>query len=56
MLTTYSEIVVPIKDKTGFVVGVIDIDCEGLNGFDKDDQYHLERLATLLGSSCDWDQ
>lgn len=52
---TKSEIVVPIVDPaTGQVVGVIDIDCEELAGFDDEDKEYLEKLAALLASSCDW--
>lgn len=38
----------------GRVVAIIDVDCAALNGFDEVDQSWLERLATLLASSCDW--
>jgi len=48
-----SEIVVPIRANEK-VVGVIDIDCAELNGFDEDDQRGLEAIADLLGRSCDW--
>lgn len=48
-----SEIVVPII-VDGKCVGVIDIDCAELNGFDAIDQAGLESLATLLSASCDW--
>ena len=37
------------------VVAIIDIDCAELHGFDETDQVALERLARLLGESCDWD-
>ncbi|KIW25408.1 hypothetical protein, variant 2 [Cladophialophora immunda] len=50
---TKSEIVVPIR-AGGKVVGVIDIDCTQLNGFDEQDREGLEKVAALLGSSCDW--
>jgi putative methionine-R-sulfoxide reductase with GAF domain len=36
------------------VVGVIDIDCAELNGFDGEDQHGLEAIADLLGKSCEW--
>lgn len=42
-----SEIVVPICEHQR-VVGVIDIDCRDVGGFDRVDQRYLERLATLL--------
>jgi L-methionine (R)-S-oxide reductase len=49
-----SEIVVPIVTGDAKLVGIIDIDCSVLNGFDEVDQAYLEKLATLLASSCDW--
>lgn len=48
-----SEIVVPITIN-GRCVGVIDIDCAEVNGFDQVDHAGLEVLATLLAESCDW--
>jgi hypothetical protein len=36
------------------VVGVIDIDCAELEGFDEEDQKGLEAIADLLGKSSDW--
>ncbi|CAI5760735.1 unnamed protein product [Candida verbasci] len=44
---TKSEIVVPII-KDGKCVGVIDLDCLELNGFDEVDQKYLEKLAELI--------
>jgi len=37
------------------VVGVIDVDCADLQGFDTTDQEGLEELARLLGHCCDWE-
>lgn len=54
---TKSEIVVPIVVRNGQnekVVGVIDLDCEDLEGFDDLDREWLEKLAELLVRSCDW--
>jgi L-methionine (R)-S-oxide reductase len=59
---TKSEIVVPIlemlgNEHVGYVprlVGVIDVDCADLKGFDEVDKVWLERLAALLARSCDW--
>ncbi|EXJ82342.1 GAF domain-containing protein [Capronia epimyces CBS 606.96] len=48
-----SEIVVPIK-AGGKVVGVIDIDCAEVGGFDEQDQKGLESIADLLAKSSDW--
>lgn len=47
---TNSEIVVPILNN-GDVVGVLDIDCLALNGFDKVDGEYLEKFASLLAPS-----
>ncbi|RGP64989.1 gaf [Fusarium longipes] len=53
-----SEIVVPIlvaqDDGSKKLVAIIDIDCAELNGFDEVDKAHLEQLAALLATSCDW--
>ncbi|KIX05133.1 uncharacterized protein Z518_06005 [Rhinocladiella mackenziei CBS 650.93] len=48
-----SEIVVPIR-AGGKVVGVMDVDCAEVEGFDDEDQEGLEAIAELLGQSCDW--
>ncbi|CAJ2502358.1 Uu.00g097520.m01.CDS01 [Anthostomella pinea] len=52
-----SEIVVPIvvgEGEARKLVAIIDIDCAEPNGFDEVDQQYLEKLAELLGRSCDW--
>jgi len=41
-------------DKTNQVVGIIDVDCAILDGFDESDQAWLEKLSTLLAKSCDF--
>ncbi|MFH1290859.1 MAG: GAF domain-containing protein [Nanoarchaeota archaeon] len=43
-----SEIVVPIKDKRGMVIGVLDVDSTQLNAFDDIDKKYLEELMPLL--------
>lgn len=43
-----SEIVVPILDSTGQVVGVLDIDSDKLADFSKDDQIGLESIVQVL--------
>ena len=43
-----SEIVVPVKDKRGVVVAVLDIDSEHLGTFDETDRFWLEKIASLL--------
>jgi GAF domain-containing protein len=42
-----SEIVVPIL-KDGHVWGVLDVDSDLLDQFDKDDQYYLEQILALI--------
>jgi GAF domain-containing protein len=42
-----SEIVVPIL-KDGIVWGVLDVDSDLLDQFDKDDQYYLEQILALI--------
>lgn len=43
-----SEIVVPLHNADGEVVGVLDIDSEHLNTFDETDKVWLEKIASLL--------
>lgn len=43
-----SEIVVPIKDAQGQVLGVIDVDSDQLDDFDEVDALHLEAIAELV--------
>ena len=43
-----SEIVVPIKNSSGDVVFILDIDSDRLNCFDKVDQKYLEEIAALI--------
>lgn len=56
-----SEIVVPIVapavgegNAEGRLVGIIDVDCAEVEGFDELDRKKLEELANLLARSCDW--
>lgn len=54
---TKSEIVCPLILRKGgedIVVGVLDLDCLAIGGFDADDQVGLERIAALIIRSCDW--
>ncbi|KAG0262596.1 hypothetical protein DFQ27_002265 [Actinomortierella ambigua] len=48
-----SEIVVPL-DLNGRVIGVLDLDCEVVEGFDEVDQEGLEAVAKILVEACDW--
>ena len=43
-----SEVVVPIRDPEGEVLGVLDIDSTGTGTFDKTDALWLEKAAKLL--------
>lgn len=57
--STNSEIVCPLiyqgqESDERFVVGVLDLDCLALSGFDEDDQVGLEKIAELIVRSCDW--
>ncbi|KAG2031455.1 GAF domain-like protein [Suillus americanus] len=54
---TKSEIVCPLILRKGgedIVLGVLDLDCLAIEGFDADDQVGLERIAALIIRSCDW--
>jgi L-methionine (R)-S-oxide reductase len=48
-----SEIVVPILVRER-LVGILDVDCKVVGGFDEVDRRYLERLAELIAKSCDW--
>lgn len=43
-----SEIVVPVKDPSGAIIGVLDIDSKVLNNFDEVDGAYLEKIVELL--------
>ena len=45
-----SEIVVPLKDKEGNVIGVLDVDSKNLKSFDEIDKESLENILVLLYS------
>jgi GAF domain-containing protein len=45
-----SEIVVPVRDSMGMIAGVLDIDSQHLNHFDKVDVIALERIVGLVNS------
>jgi len=44
-----SEIVVPLRDKTGKIFGVLDIDSKELSTFDAVDALWLEKIVGLIG-------
>lgn len=43
-----SEIVVPLRDKTGLIIGVLDIDSEKFSTFDEVDGECLEKIVNLI--------
>jgi len=45
-----SEIVVPLRDKDGAVIGVLDVDSKELNSFDEVDRENLELILELVYS------
>ncbi len=55
---TKSEIVCPLvyrqKDGSDLFLGVLDLDCLALNGFDEEDKKGLERIAALVVNICEW--
>jgi len=57
---TKSEIVCPLILKSpgdnaeAAVLGVLDLDCLAIGGFDEEDRKGLERIAVLVVKSCDW--
>ncbi|WVO14306.1 hypothetical protein L204_101938 [Cryptococcus depauperatus] len=51
---TKSEIVVPLRDGYGQVIGVLDLDSTDLGTFGEQDKQGLERVAELLARGCGW--
>ena len=47
-----SEIVVPMRDADGNIIGVLDIDSDRLNDFDEDDRIGLEAVVEALRNNC----
>jgi len=45
-----SEVVVPLRDKNGDIIGVFDVDSEDLNSFDEVDAKWLEKIVELVYS------
>jgi GAF domain-containing protein len=48
-----SELVVPVFSK-GVIVAVLDLDSPLLSRFDQEDAVGMEKLADVLGESCNW--
>lgn len=47
-----SEIVVPVKDKAGNIVAVLDVDSKELNSFDEVDAENLKKIVALIYQKC----
>jgi len=43
-----SEIVVPLKNRSGRIIGVLDVDSKSLNSFDEADAEWLEKIVALV--------
>ena len=43
-----SEVVAPVKDRTGNIVAILDVDSKNFNSFDEDDKRGLEIIADLI--------
>jgi GAF domain-containing protein len=43
-----SEIVIPVKNSEGQIIGVLDVDSKDLESFTEIDQKHLEQIVVLL--------
>jgi len=43
-----SEIVVPLKDKNGIILGVLDVDSKGFGSFDEVDADWLEKILQMI--------
>ena len=43
-----SEIVVPLRDNKGKIIGVLDVDSKDYDSFDEADKEGLERICTLI--------
>jgi len=46
--SSVSEVVVPIFDKQGHVVGVLDVDSERYDVLDEEDVFYLEKISQLI--------
>lgn len=51
---TKSEIVVPLRNRGGKVIGVLDLDSTQLATYNEEDKKGLERVADVLANGCDW--
>lgn len=51
---TNSELVLPLRNGRGEVVGVLDLDCEALEGFTEEDREGCERVVKALEGLIRW--
>ena len=51
-----SELVVPVRNREGVIVAVLDLDSERLNNFGEGDQRAVEQLVEVLQTEIAWDQ
>ena len=49
--SSVSEIVVPVFDKQGLVIGVLDVDSEKYDVLDETDVFYLEKISRLITHS-----
>ncbi|GMF64552.1 unnamed protein product [Phytophthora lilii] len=49
-----SELVVPVFDKQGEVIALIDLDCPEKNGFSAQDERTFVEVARVMSEACDW--
>jgi L-methionine (R)-S-oxide reductase len=49
-----SELVVPVFDKQGEVIALIDLDCPEKNGFSVADERTFVEVARVMSAACDW--
>ncbi|KAH7484157.1 Free methionine-R-sulfoxide reductase [Phytophthora ramorum] len=49
-----SELVVPVLDKQGEVIALIDLDCPKKNGFSAEDERTFVEVARVMSGECDW--
>jgi len=49
-----SELVIPICDDSGNVLGVLDMDSPSLSRFDEEDLQGLLPFVAILAEACDW--
>ncbi|NVO04331.1 MAG: GAF domain-containing protein [Bacteroidetes bacterium] len=45
-----SEIVIPVKNKSGEIFAVLDVDSKELNSFDEIDKIYLEKIINLISN------